>query len=142
VVNGKPVAPKLVTLEVNLIGVFYSEPQSLPTCARDPITHILIIAISRPPWYALRQAKPHIWCVESDRYDRLSGCVTWTPRLHYTEKRIGNSTNAASWTGISKATQYTASKHGVLGLMRALDSIVAEEDIRIAVIHPWFAGDL
>ena len=30
-VNGKPVAPRLMTLEVNLIGVFYSEPQSLPT---------------------------------------------------------------------------------------------------------------
>lgn len=29
-VNGKPVAPRLMTLEVNLIGVFYSEPQSLP----------------------------------------------------------------------------------------------------------------
>lgn len=58
------------------------------------------------------------------------------------QKRIGNSTNAASWNGIHKAPQYTASKHGVLGLMRALDPIVAEEDIRIAVIHPWFAGNL
>jgi len=26
--------------------------------------------------------------------------------------------------------------------MRSLDPIVAEEDIRIAVIHPWFAGNL
>jgi len=25
--------------------------------------------------------------------------------------------------------------------MRALDPIVADEDIRIAVIHPWFAGN-
>lgn len=40
------------------------------------------------------------------------------------------------------APQYTASKHGVLGLMRALDPIVAVDNIRIAVIHPWFAGAL
>jgi len=26
--------------------------------------------------------------------------------------------------------------------MRSLDPIVAEEDIRLAVIHPWFAGNL
>lgn len=39
-VNGKPVAPKLATLEVNLIGVFYSEPQSLPTlCGRSNNSH-------------------------------------------------------------------------------------------------------
>jgi NAD(P)-dependent dehydrogenase (short-subunit alcohol dehydrogenase family) len=40
------------------------------------------------------------------------------------------------------APQYTASKHGVLGIMRALDAITAEDNIRIAVIHPWFAGAL
>ncbi len=40
------------------------------------------------------------------------------------------------------APQYTASKHGVLGLMRALDPIIAADNIRIAVIHPWFAGTL
>jgi NAD(P)-dependent dehydrogenase (short-subunit alcohol dehydrogenase family) len=40
------------------------------------------------------------------------------------------------------ATQYTASKHGVLGLMRALDPIAAEANIRLAVVHPWFAGVL
>ena len=42
--------------------------------------------------------------------------------------------------GVSKAPQYAASKHGVLGLMRALDPIVTADNIRIAAIHPWFAG--
>ena len=42
--------------------------------------------------------------------------------------------------GISKAPQYAASKHGVLGLMRAIDPIVTADNIRIAAIHPWFAG--
>ena len=37
---------------------------------------------------------------------------------------------------------YTASKHGVLGLMRALDPVAAEANVRLAVIHPWFAGAL
>ena len=44
--------------------------------------------------------------------------------------------------GIMKAPQYSASKHGVLGLMRALDPIVTADNIRIAAIHPWFAGKL
>jgi hypothetical protein len=39
-VNGKLVAPKLATLEVNLIGVFYSEQQSLSTSrARSSNSH-------------------------------------------------------------------------------------------------------
>jgi NAD(P)-dependent dehydrogenase (short-subunit alcohol dehydrogenase family) len=46
----------------------------------------------------------------------------------------------ASWVGIPQGPQYSASKHGVLGLMRALDRIVTADNIRIAAIHPWFAG--
>ncbi len=42
--------------------------------------------------------------------------------------------------GLIKAPQYTASKHAVLGLMRALDPILTADNIRLAVIHPWFAG--
>jgi hypothetical protein len=29
----------------------------------------------------------------------------------------------------------------VLGLMRALDPIAAQNGIRLAAIHPWFAGN-
>ena len=47
---------------------------------------------------------------------------------------------AASWVGMSKAPQYSASKHGVLGMMRAIDKMVTADNIRIATIHPWFAG--
>ena len=39
-----------------------------------------------------------------------------------------------------KAPQYGASKHGVLGLMRSIDPMVTAANIRIAAIHPWFAG--
>ena len=49
---------------------------------------------------------------------------------------------AASWQGIQRAPQYSASKHGVLGLMRALGAVVLEDTIPLAVIHPWFAGAL
>ena len=49
---------------------------------------------------------------------------------------------AASWNGLAGAPQYSASKHGVLGLMRALDPVIAADNIRIAAIHPWFAGAL
>lgn len=33
---------------------------------------------------------------------------------------------------------YTASKHGVLGLMRSMDLIFAPLNIRTGCIHPWF----
>ncbi|KAH9970034.1 hypothetical protein BGW80DRAFT_1334337 [Lactifluus volemus] len=39
----------------------------------------------------------------------------------------------ASWKVLPMAPQYIVSKHTVFGLMRALDSIVAEDNIRIAV---------
>ncbi|KAA1467035.1 NAD(P)-binding protein [Dentipellis sp. KUC8613] len=45
----------------------------------------------------------------------------------------------ASWQAIPKGPQYSASKHGILGLMRSLYPIVDAENIRISVIHPWFA---
>jgi NAD(P)-dependent dehydrogenase (short-subunit alcohol dehydrogenase family) len=64
----------------------------------------------------------------SNRKNRLTGRSTDRP-------------GAASWSGLPGAPQYTASKHGVLGLMRALDPIAAQNDIRLAVIHPWFAGN-
>lgn len=95
VVNGKPVAPKLLTLEVNLIGVFYTVHLGMH--------------------YVKRNRAPGAW------------------------KAIVMIGSIASWHGIPKAPQYAAAKHGVLGLMRSLDPIAAEEDIRLAVIHPWFA---
>jgi len=48
----------------------------------------------------------------------------------------------ASWVGLFTAQQYTAAKHGVLGLMRSLDPVVEGKDIRTACIHPWFTGKL
>jgi NAD(P)-dependent dehydrogenase (short-subunit alcohol dehydrogenase family) len=58
----------------------------------------------------------------------------------HTVNIFGSTKRAASWTGVTKAPQYSASKHGVLGLMRAIDPIVTADNIRIAAIHPWFAG--
>jgi len=95
VVNGKPVAPKLLTLDVNLTGVFYT-------------VHLGV-------HYVKRNRAPDSW------------------------KAIVLIGSVASWVGIARAPQYAASKHGVLGLMRALDPIVTPDNIRIAAIHPWFA---
>jgi NAD(P)-dependent dehydrogenase (short-subunit alcohol dehydrogenase family) len=79
--------------------------------------------------------------VESNRYDGLCRYVLELRALIIPET-VTDRSGAASWNGVSRAPQYTASKHGVLGLMRALDSIAAEDNIRLAVIHPWFAGAL
>lgn len=46
----------------------------------------------------------------------------------------------ASWQAIPLGPQYSAAKHGVLGLMRSLYETFEPENIRISVIHPWFAG--
>jgi len=95
VVDGKPVAPKLPTLEVNLIAVFYT-------------VHLGMHYVKR---------------------NRASD--SW--------KAIVMMGSVASWNSLPGAPQYTASKHGVLGLMRALDPIAARNNIRLAAIHPWFA---
>jgi NAD(P)-dependent dehydrogenase (short-subunit alcohol dehydrogenase family) len=94
-VNGKPIAPKLLTLDVNLKGVFYT-------------VHLGV-------HFVKRNRAPGSW------------------------KAIVLIGSIASWTGVTKAPQYSASKHGVLGLMRAIDPIVTADNIRIAAIHPWFA---
>lgn len=35
---------------------------------------------------------------------------------------------------------YSASKHAILGVMRSLYLPCLQDGIRVAVIHPWFAG--
>ncbi|EIN12897.1 NAD(P)-binding protein [Punctularia strigosozonata HHB-11173 SS5] len=45
----------------------------------------------------------------------------------------------ASWIALFEGPIYSASKHGVLGLMRALAPLYAKDNIRISSIHPWFA---
>ncbi|TFK44278.1 hypothetical protein BDQ12DRAFT_672693 [Crucibulum laeve] len=45
----------------------------------------------------------------------------------------------ASWAGIPKAEMYSVSKHGILGLMRALHIPLELSGIRVGVIHPFFA---
>ncbi|PPR01718.1 hypothetical protein CVT24_001594 [Panaeolus cyanescens] len=47
--------------------------------------------------------------------------------------------SVASWMGIPLGTLYTASKHGVLGVMRSLHEILHLQGIRVACIHPFFA---
>jgi hypothetical protein len=64
VVDGKPVAPKLATLEVNLIGVFYCKQCSLPGTPRawrhsrssDPL-----IAVHLGMHYVMRNRPPSSW---------------------------------------------------------------------------------
>ncbi|EGO00337.1 hypothetical protein SERLA73DRAFT_180884 [Serpula lacrymans var. lacrymans S7.3] len=45
----------------------------------------------------------------------------------------------SSWQAIPGGTMYSAAKHGVLGVMRSLDPILALDGIRTNAIHPWFA---
>jgi NAD(P)-dependent dehydrogenase (short-subunit alcohol dehydrogenase family) len=77
--------------------------------------------------------------LEGDRYDGLYRHVLEL-RAFIIPETLTDRSGAASWQAIPRAPQYSASKHGVLGLMRALDPVVAADNIRIAAIHPWFAG--
>ncbi|KZP34416.1 NAD(P)-binding protein [Athelia psychrophila] len=45
----------------------------------------------------------------------------------------------ASWQAPTNMPMYAASKHGVLGFMRAVYPSCRREGIRISIIHPWFA---
>ncbi|KAI0270415.1 hypothetical protein BC834DRAFT_967214 [Gloeopeniophorella convolvens] len=95
IVDGKPIAPKLMTLRINLIGVFYT-------------VHLGV-------HYIKRNRTPDSW------------------------KAIVLIGSMASWQAVTKAPQYSASKHGVLGVMRSLEPTLSAENIRIGVVHPWFA---
>jgi len=58
--------------------------------------------------------------------------------LSYIRKDLPLSLPTASWVGLFTAQQYSAAKHGVLGLVRSLDPFAESDDIRTACIHPWF----
>ncbi|KAJ7594455.1 hypothetical protein C8J56DRAFT_821152 [Mycena floridula] len=45
----------------------------------------------------------------------------------------------ASWSSIPTAPMYSAAKHAALGLMRSLHLVWERENIRIGIIHPFFA---
>ncbi|KAF8872595.1 hypothetical protein CPB85DRAFT_1237546, partial [Mucidula mucida] len=45
----------------------------------------------------------------------------------------------ASWQALPRACLYTATKHAVLGLMRSIYPVFSDLNIRIAVLHPFFA---
>lgn len=94
--DGKPLAPNLTTLNVNLIGTLYT-------------THLALhyLTLNRPDPKSLKAVV-------------LIGSM-------------------ASWFGIPRGEIYSASKHAVLGFMRALHPSLEAQHIRISVIHPWFA---
>jgi hypothetical protein len=73
--------------------------------------------------------------MEITRHDRIHRYGESVP-LYLSEKGLQyRSTSLLGWP-----IRRTAVQRGVLGLMRALDSIAASEDIRTACIHPWFTG--
>ncbi|KIY44528.1 NAD(P)-binding protein [Fistulina hepatica ATCC 64428] len=45
----------------------------------------------------------------------------------------------ASWMGIPRGPLYSASKHGILGVMRSLHTILHAQNIRVGIVCPWFA---
>lgn len=47
---------------------------------------------------------------------------------------------AAALQPLYGAALYTASKHAVLGLQRALSPVCTAMGIRSGSVHPWFAG--
>ncbi|KAJ2917753.1 hypothetical protein MD484_g2653, partial [Candolleomyces efflorescens] len=93
--NGKPVKPKLTTLDVNLNAVIYT-------------VHLA----------------QHYLCVNKKDGDLKSIVL------------IGS---VASWVGIPKGNIYSASKHAILGLMRAMYRTLDVKGIRVSCIHPFFA---
>ncbi|RXW25026.1 hypothetical protein EST38_g841 [Candolleomyces aberdarensis] len=93
--DGKPVQPKLTTMDVNLNAVLYT-------------VHLA----------------QHYLCVNKKEGD-LKAIVL-----------IGS---VASWVGIPSGNIYSASKHAILGLMRAMYRSLDVKGIRISVIHPFFA---
>ena len=61
VVDGKPVAPKLATLEVNLIGVFYSQLHPLPSTLQYSPFDDCHSAVHLGIHYVKRNRAPDSW---------------------------------------------------------------------------------
>lgn len=74
---------------------------------------------------------------ESCSPHRFNGYAT---RVSSPSSLLNETFTAASWTGLTGASLYSASKHAVLGFMRSMTQPLEARGIRIAVIHPWFSG--
>ncbi|KAI0027712.1 hypothetical protein K488DRAFT_60633 [Vararia minispora EC-137] len=91
----KPTAPKLLTVRVNVIGVFYTVQLGMH--------------------YIYKNKQP----------GDLKALIL-----------IGS---MASWQSMPFLTQYVASKHAMLGMMRSIYDTVGKDGIRVGVITPFFA---
>ncbi|KAF8830741.1 hypothetical protein HHX47_DHR2000813 [Lentinula edodes] len=120
--EGRPVKPLTTTIDVNLTGVLYSYIRLL----LDPFTtHIY------PERIAVHLAQ-HYLQLNRPMQDMSSESSSL--------KSVVLLGSLASWTALTKAPMYTASKHAVLGLMRSLDASFVSRGLRITSIHPFFAA--
>ncbi|KAI0042896.1 NAD(P)-binding protein, partial [Auriscalpium vulgare] len=94
--DGRPVQPKLLTLQINLTAVVHTVHLGL--------------------YYMKKNRRDGDW------------------------KSVVMIGSMASWTALPHAPQYSASKHAILGFMRSIEEIVARDEVRVATIHPWYAG--
>ncbi|KAJ8516603.1 hypothetical protein ONZ45_g6104 [Pleurotus djamor] len=118
--DGVPQKPALTTLDVNLTGVMYSIHLALH--------YFKLNRVSNDSLKALVLIGSMGMCIPKAKILSAS-LISLTSFVR----------QKASWTTIPGAPQYTASKHAVLGTMRALYPIISSDNIRIGSIHPFYA---
>jgi NAD(P)-dependent dehydrogenase (short-subunit alcohol dehydrogenase family) len=70
----------------------------------------------------------------------LIGSMGAEPLTEYRSHSMLNSSSAASFKPAFGGLQYTASKHAVLGLQRAIGPVCTSKGIRSGSVNPGFAG--
>jgi NAD(P)-dependent dehydrogenase (short-subunit alcohol dehydrogenase family) len=127
--EGKPLPPNMLTTQVNLLGAMYStrfplKSQAIVTdlCGSDALGHVL------------PEPKSYKGLVEVTRTRGIDG-YAWSHAFFN-----GFDIIAAGLVTLRGAPQYTASKHAVLGFMRAIAGPYAKLGVKITAVAPWFVG--
>jgi NAD(P)-dependent dehydrogenase (short-subunit alcohol dehydrogenase family) len=123
------------TLEINLLGVLYSmyiKPLSVELNSDFVLLKATHLASH---YFKVNRRSEH-----DLKALILIGSVGKLLSLIFLNLLILILLNTASWRAMTGGNLYAASKHAVLGLMRSKYPLFATENIRIACIHPFYAG--
>ena len=136
--DGKPEKPNMTTVDINLLGLIYSKtypsnhgcPLTFSFSATAPAAHLAIhfLELERKPDDALKSI------VLLGSMGRFPGCLSCL------DLNVDANGTPASWQALSHGPIYSATKSGVLALARSLAYPLAQKEIRVGVVHPFFTG--
>lgn len=135
--DGTLAPPDVKTLEIDLIGVFYSKSDAL-------MEFLILQYVESACQLALHYLVPERETLTPDSIKALILIGSLSTLL--TSASWGSTSNTPRYINVVVVyprpgfLQYTTAKHGVLGLQRSLSPLCTAKGIRSGSVHPGYVG--